>query len=271
MNTVAGLSKKSRPKLAKLLRDTKGTISVEQAAGSLSLSPKNAAKTLAWWARQGWLSRVRRGLYVPVPLEARTGDVALEDPLIVADRLFAPCYVGGWSAAEHWGLTEQIFRSILVMTTQKPHNRKPAIKGTTFVLRTISPASLFGTKPNWRGRVKVNVSDPSRTVLDLMDDPVLGGGLRPSVDVLQSYLRSEMKDLKLLVSYAERLGNGAVFKRLGFLLERFASAERETIEACQKRITKGNVKLGPSLRADRLVTAWRLWVPESWAKERWND
>jgi len=271
MNTLAGLGKKSRAKLAKLLRDTKGTISVGQAAESLSLPPKNAAKTLAWWAMQGWLSRVRRGLYIPVSLEARTGDVALEDQLIVAERLFAPCYIGGWSAAEQWGLTEQIFRSILVMTTKKPRNRKSVIKGTTFVLRTILSESLFGTKPIWRGRVKVNVSDPSRTVLDLMDDPTLGGGLRPSVDVLQSYLGSEMKDLKLLVSYAERLGSGAAFKRLGFLLERFAPSELETIEACRTRITKGNSKLDSSLPADRLVTRWRLWVPEGWAKERKND
>ncbi len=271
MDSMAGLGKTSRMKLANLLRDTKGTISVEQTTGSLGLPPKVAAKALAVWANQGWLSRVRRGLYVPVPLEARTCDVTLEDPWLVAERIFAPCYIGGWSAVEQWGLTEQIFRSILVMTTRKPRNRKPSVKGTAFVVRTILPGSLFGLKPVWRGQVKVSVSDPSRTVLDLMDDPVLGGGLRPSVDVLQSYLRSDAKDLKLLVSYAERLDSGAAFKRLGFLLEKFAPAERETIEACRKRITKGNAKLDPSLPADRLVTAWRLWVSEGWAKEPRND
>jgi hypothetical protein len=42
MSDIAGLGKKSRTKLAKLLRDTKGTISVEQAVGSLGLSPKVA-------------------------------------------------------------------------------------------------------------------------------------------------------------------------------------------------------------------------------------
>src|SRR5712692_4407532 len=127
MNTVAGLGRKSRTKLANLLREAKGTISVDQAAKSFNQSPKDAAKTLAAWAKQGWLSRVRRGLYVPVPLEARTGDVALEDPLIIADRLFEPCYIGGWSAAEYLDLTEQIFRSVLVMTTKKPRDRKPTI------------------------------------------------------------------------------------------------------------------------------------------------
>ena len=43
------------------------------------------------------MSRVRRGLYVSVPLESRTADVPLEDPWLIAERLFAPCYIGGWA------------------------------------------------------------------------------------------------------------------------------------------------------------------------------
>jgi len=244
---------------------------VQQAAASLGVSAKDAAKTLARWTKQGWLSRVRRGLYVPVPLESSTGNVALEDPWIIADRLFPPCYIGGWSAAEHWDLTEQIFRSVLVMTTTKPRNRQPEIKGQKFVVRTILPASLFGTKPVWRGPVKVAVSDPTRTVLDMLDDPSLGGGIRPTADVLQSYLKSKSKDMELLVSYAKRLNSGAVFKRLGFLLERYATEETATIKACRSCLTTGNVKLDPSLPAERLLTAWRLWLPATWAKDKSRD
>jgi len=43
---------------------------------------------------------------VSVPLESRTADVPLEDPWLIAERLFAPCYIGGWSAAEYLDLTE---------------------------------------------------------------------------------------------------------------------------------------------------------------------
>ncbi len=271
MSTFAGIGRDSRTKLAKLLREARGTISVQQAAGSLGVPDKEAAKTLARWTEQGWLSRVRRGLYVPVPLESSTGDVALDDPWIIAARLFAPCYIGGWSAAEHWDLTEQIFRSVLVMTTTKPRNRRPVIKGQKFVVRTILPSSLFGTKPVWRGQVKVDVSDPTRTVVEMLDDPNLGGGIRPTADVLQSYLKSKSKDLELLVAYAKRLDSGAVFKRLGFLLERFAPEEKPTIEACRSRLTAGNVKLDPSLPAERLLTAWRLWLPATWTKEQPRD
>lgn len=79
---------------------------------------------------------------------------------------------------------------------------------------------MFGLKPVWRGQVKVSVSDPSRTILDVLNDPLLGGGLRSTVDFLTNYLKSDKRDLDLLIDYADRLGNGAVFKRLGFLLER---------------------------------------------------
>ncbi len=85
--------------------------------------------------------------------------------------------------------------------------------------------------------------------------------------MLKNYLRSEMRDLNLLVKYARNLGNGAVFKRLGFLLERNAPAEKNIIKKCQTDLTQGNVKLDTSLKSDRLITRWKLWVPESWKTE----
>jgi predicted transcriptional regulator of viral defense system len=266
METISGLGRVGRERLSSLLRDTNGTISVKDASKILSVSAVDAAKMLARWRKSGWLSRVRRGLYIPVPLESRTADVSLEDAWIIADSLFAPCYIGGWSAAEHWSLTEQVFRTVVVITTQKPRDRAPNIKGTKFLLRTVMPRAMYGLKTVWRGKVKVSVSDPTRTVLDMLDTPQLGGGLRSTSDILVSYLSSDNKNTKQLIEYADRLENGAVFKRLGFLLERFAPEETELIEQCQLRMTKGNSKVDPSVTAPRLITRWRLWVPENWAK-----
>jgi predicted transcriptional regulator of viral defense system len=262
----SGLGKNSRQRLAEVLRHTKGTISVQQAAEALKLPPNKTAKILSRWAEQGWLSRVRRGLYIPVPLEARSPDISPEDPWIIAERLYGPCYIGGWSAAEHWHLTEQIFRTVLVMTTRRVRDRKPEIKGIHFQVRTVSEDALFGTKTVWRAQVRVQVADPSRTIIDLMDDPALGGGLRSTTDIFQNYLNSEHKNLDLLIAYAERLGNKTVFKRLGFLTERFAPAEENLIEACRTRLSKGNSKLDPALSSPRLVTSWKLWVPEGWTR-----
>lgn len=267
MNKISGIGKGDRKKLSAIFRETKGTISVQDAANILKTTSTDAAKMLSRWASKSWLSRVRRGLYVRMPLESYTTDIPVEDSWIIADRLFSPCYIGGWSAAEYWDLTEQIFRTVVVITTKKPRNRSPIIKGTELILRTISEKALFGIKPVWRGQVKVSVSDPSRTIIDLLTDPKLGGGIRPTKDIFSNYLRSEEKNIDLMIEYAKRLENGAVFKRLGFLLERLAPDQTQSIQICRDNLTKGLAKLDPSLYSEKLVTRWRLWVPTNWEKE----
>lgn len=264
-DSMAGLGKVSRGQLSSILRKTTGTVTPELAAKTLALTQIEAAKLLARWAKQGWLQRVRRGIYVPVALESERADSSPEDAWIIAEAAFAPCFISGWSAAEHWGLTEQVFRTVLVSTSRRPRNREPTMGGIGFRLRTVGKKEFFGLKTVWRGRARVQVTDASRTIIDLLADPSLGGGLRSSVDMLQNYLASkEYRNVVQLVSYAETLGIGAVFKRLGFLLEQFAPDERDAIAQCAHSLTQGNAKLDPALPGEKLVTAWRVWLPKGW-------
>lgn len=266
MAMLTGIGKLDRERLAAILRGTKGTVLVAQAAAILGVNPSDAAKMLSRWHKKGWLSRVKRGIYVPVPLEASSANVSLEDPWQIAATLYAPCYIGGWSAAEHWDLTEQLFRTTVVMTQLTPRDRNPVIKGTTFLLCTVNEKKMFGLKTIWRDQVKVSVSDPTRTILDMLAEPRLGGGIRSVNDMLMNYLHSEAKNLEQLIGYADQLGNGAVFKRMGFLLEQQAPSEQSAIAQCAQRLTKGNARIDPKQPAERLVSRWRLWVPESWLK-----
>lgn len=262
MSAVGGLGRASRQRLARVLRQAKGAISPADASRALNVEQTEAARLLANWSAQGWLTRVRRGLYVPVPLESSTADLPLEDAWLIAERLFAPCYIGGWSAAAHWGFTEQLFRSTLVFTTRRPRARRVEARGAVFVVRTIEKRAMFGLRPIWRGKAKVNISDPTRTVLDLLDTPALGGGIRAVLDMVNSYFGSAHRDPKLLIRYADQLGNKAVFKRLGYLAATFLPNEPEIVTECRKRLSAGNAKLDPKLPARRLATAWRLWISE---------
>jgi len=265
-SSLSGLGRTSRAQLAAVLRQSPGTVTPSMVEETLAIPRINAAKLLARWAEQGWLQRVRRGIYVAVPLESERADSPPEDSWIIAEAAFAPCYISGWSAAEHWGLTEQVFRTVLISTTRRVRDREPRMGGIGFRLRTVSKKAFFGLKTVWRGRTRVSVSDPSRTIIDLLFDPSLGGGLRSAVDMLQNYLASkEHRDVTQLVTYAETLGVGAVFKRLGYLLAKFAPEEGEAIARCAKSLTMGNAKLDPALPVKKLVTAWRLWLPEGWS------
>ncbi|MEX2131370.1 MAG: type IV toxin-antitoxin system AbiEi family antitoxin domain-containing protein [Pseudohongiellaceae bacterium] len=263
---LSGLGKVSRSQLAAVLRQSPGTITPALVEQTLDIPRSKAAKLLARWAEQGWLQRIRRGIYIAVPLESERADSPPEDAWVIAEAAFSPCYITGWSAAEHWGLTEQIFRTVLVSTTRRVRDREPTMSGITFRIRTVGTNALFGLKSVWRGRTRVQVSDPSRTIIDLLADSSLGGGFRTSVDMFETYLASkDYRDISLLVTYAETLGVGAVFKRLGFLLSKYAPEEQSAIQRCADSLSAGNAKLDPSLPAAKLVTVWRLWLPEGWS------
>jgi predicted transcriptional regulator of viral defense system len=255
-----------RARLATVLRQAGQIVSVQDAATALNTDKKTAAKLLARWHSQRWLQRVGHGLYTVIPIDARATEQVLEDPLVLVPALFGRAYVGGWSAAEHWDLTEQLFRDTLVFTTKSIRSRKHDVHGITFMLRHINGEAFFGTRTIWRGQTKVQISDIHRTMVDMLADPATGGGSRHVADCFQEYIRHKDANPHILIEYAERLGNGAVFKRMGFLAETM-SDQKELVEASRARLTQGNAKLDPAVKSPRLVRAWRLWIPETWSRK----
>jgi len=262
-----GLSATSRSQLSRLLRDNPPVVTPGDAAAALGLTPLLAARKLAAWSRAGWLARIRRGAYVPVPIESETPDIALDDTWAIAKAMFEPCYIGGWSAAEHWGLTEQIFGSLCVMTTTRPRDRKPVLRKARFELHTVPATHFIGLKTVWRGGTRVQVSDPARTFIDMLAVPALGGGIRHVAEMLTNLLRDQPREGDRLSDHAAKLGIGSVYKRLGFLLQRDHPNQEALIAVCRANLSAGYAKLDPALPADRLVTVWRVWVPTSELRE----
>ncbi len=252
-----------RKRLAAVIGRAGPLIDVTTASEALNLPRAQAAKTLARWQQQGWIRRISRGVYAPVPLDTLAHEQVLPDPWILVPLLFDPAYVAGWSAAEHWELTEQIFRSICVVTARSVRPREQMIHGVPFVFRHVPAERIFGTRTVWRENTKIQVSDIHRTMADMLNDPAIGGGIRHVDDCLGAYLEKKEADLDQLITYADRIGNGAIFKRLGFLLTR-RRIEVKWLDACAARLTEGNAKLDPALQCPRLVRRWRLWIPESW-------
>jgi len=256
---TGGISRENRGLLERLHRGMPAVFGVEDAAKALELDHDAAGRLLRYLARRGWLSRVRRGLYVAVPLDARRPGEWSEDLWVAADRAFTPCYIGGWSACEHWDLTEQLSRTLLVVTGRTVHKRDVTLQGLPIRLTSRPKDKLFGTKHVWRGQVRVDVSDPSRTIIDILDDPRLGGGMRNVADVLGEYMASSHRDDTLLISYGDRLGNRTVFKRLGYLIEHRGIDDPALVEACMQRRSAGVTVLDPSVKTPgRILRRWQL-------------
>lgn len=264
MAKLAGLTEQSRAKLGLLLQSLNGNITPMNAARLLNVTPRDASLRLAKYARNGWLTRVKRGYYVPVDVEAEDPTFANSNPWVIASNSFSPCYIGGWSALEYWGFTEQIYNEILVFTSRNIRKSSQLLLGSKFKLKRVTKQNSFGLKTIWIDDQKVSVSDPTRTIIDILSDIELAGGIRSAFDALKQYLASEYKSLTLLDEYAGKLNNKTVYKRLGFLMERIPNSDKSFLKLCKKKLSKGNSKLDPTLDADYLVTRWKLWIPKSW-------
>jgi len=259
-------SSRTREELATVLRSTDGWITVADAAIALGLDRKSAAKRLARWTEQGWLRRIQRGHYAPIPLERQHPEAPLEEPWAVVPHLLPDGYVGGWTAAHHWDLTEQVFRDVCVFAPGR--SRRVDRAGSTFVVFPAPGERSFGMRTHWVGSAKVLVSDPERTLVDMLDTPRAGPGIQQVVDCLENYARSSTAHFERLVDYAGRIGNGAVFKRLGFLLEEGHHATPEILAICRRSLTKGLAKLDPAIHCPHIVSRWRLRLPVSWVDRR---
>ncbi len=270
---LAGIGKLSRKRLSEVLRRAKGgCITSKNVAEFLNVSTTQARAFLSSWAANGWVHRIRRGIYAPIDIAATSSDMSLIDPWIVANELFAPCYVGGWSAAEHWGFTEQIFESTPVITSRHINGKKQTADGLIFLIKKCKTERMFGLKSVWKEQLKIQVSDPHKTIIDMFDDPSIGGGIRSVIDFFGQYLSSSHFNADILFEYAMRMNNKAIFKRLGFVLSKIKPDAIALIEHCKQNISQGNSQLDPQLKGNRLLKKWRLWLPENFEKQmNWTD
>lgn len=255
----SGISAESRAALATLTGYGRRFVTVSDVVQSLHVDRQQAARRLARWAEQGWLRRVRRDLYVPVPVDALNPEAWSEDPLVLASAVWDPCYVTGWTAANHWGMSEQVFRTTVIKTTQRVRQSSQRLLDNDFLLTYTSPESLtWGMHQEWRAERRIRIADPARTVVDLLADLRLGGGARLAAEVLSAYL--EEHDPSRLIQYGDRVSNRAMFKRLGFLGEH-VGADAALLAECETRLSAGFPLLDPTQPRQGVRSArWRLVV-----------
>jgi len=252
-----GISTSGRAELA-VVAGRRRFVSPDDAAADLGVDPRVAARKLAHWAEKGWLRRVRRGLYIPVPVEAERPEAWSADPMVVANEVWNPCYFTGWTAASHWSLTEQVFRTTVLKTAQRVRSSRERLLDSEYLLSHVGGDELeWGLESVWHEEVRLKIADPARTVVDILDEPRLAGGIRHAAEILDTYL--DEHDPLSLVGYGDRLGNRTVFKRLGYLVEALGREELELLAECHDRLSAGIAQLDPDAPPDGpRVPAWSL-------------
>jgi predicted transcriptional regulator of viral defense system len=214
-------------------------------------------KLLHGLAKRRWLQRLEKGKYLIVPLSAGMDSHYTENELVIASHLIAPYYISYWTALSHYGLTEQPTRTVYIAITKR---RQPlTLHGVTYRFITLTRQKFFGYTRDWIGDKPVQMADRAKTLVDCLDHPELCGGI---IEIAKGLWRSRNKvDWKQLTTYAQRMGNGAVLKRLGYLLQVLELGPANFSERFRTRLTAGYVVLDPlAPRKGSHNARWRLLI-----------
>ena len=184
--------------------------------------------------RSGRLEPLKRGTYA---LKNPPPGTEIH-PFAIAMALVQPAAISHWSALVHHGFTTQMPKMVQVsvpgkvMTpemrrgeTYQPRGRTVwRALGMEIEIILIQPRAFFGHQKIWVSSWKqVVITDPERTVLDLVARPEVFGGLSAALDILEEIL--PRINLQGLVRYGLDYQVGAVIKRLGWCLENLRVAE----------------------------------------------
>lgn len=212
----------------------------------LALEPRQrpfAAQILKRLQDKGWLARVARGRFAVIPLSSgATGSAQLHE-FAVAMELVHPAAIAYLSALSHHGLTEQLPRTVFVATNHPVRQRHRESLGNTFRIVSLRPHKYFGLEKAWVDDHAFSVTNLEKTIIDALDLPNHAGGLGLVATALGSHW--DRLDEQRLREYADRIGNSAAAKRLGFLMESLGLGDAEALKTAVT-LGAGYPRLDPS-------------------------
>lgn len=179
----------------------------------------NVQKDVLWvilsrLEKKGWIERVEKGKYMIIPIGAEKGMYTLNE-FIIGSLLVKPYAVAYWSALHHYGLTEQIPNTVFIQTTARKKRQKIRVFGVDYRIVRVKESKLFGIRKEWIEETQVNITDREKTIIDCLDKPQYCGGL---IEAAKALKNGEF-DKNKLTSYAKKIGNSGVIRRLGYLCD----------------------------------------------------
>ena len=234
--------------LSRLASSRKSIFTVDDLAKALGRPSHQVWRTLTSLVDRGWATRLVKGVYLIVPLEAGPESAWSEDSLVVATYLAKPAAVAYWTACHHWNWTEQIPRTVFVQTPRRVRTATRKVMGVQYRLIRVQANKFFGTVRRTAGQGQFTVTDREKTLVDALDHPEFCGGIRQLIEILPA--AGQAVNWDRVDEYLRRLGSGAAYKRLGLLVEHLGEKVRipdrvERVERWRSLLTGGYAPLEP--------------------------
>jgi len=217
---------------------------------------ESTAHTLTYrYLKQGYISRVRRGLYVANDLLTKASSV---NKYRIASKISPTSYVSHHSAFEYYGLQNQV--SYFVNVSSETPFANFDFESTTYSY--ISSRLSQGVIKQIDG---VQVTDIERTILDGINDFGKVMGLE---ELLRCISLIPSLDERRLLEYLSDYGKQVLYQKTGYILEHLKTELRLSdrfFEICEATIGESKRYLSSEklLMDTKYNETWRLVVPKN--------
>lgn len=192
----------------------KKIFTTDDAAEAFDVTRDSLNVILSRMEKEGVIERLERGKYLVIPLSSRSGEYTLHE-FVIGSELVEPYAVAYWSALNHHGLTEQIPYTIFIQTTSRKSKWDFEVIGVRYLIIRVKESKFYGLEKIWIEDKQVNVTDKEKTIVDCLDKPEYCGGV---IEVAKALKYQDFGQEKLS-TYAVRIGNSGVIRRLGYLCD----------------------------------------------------
>lgn len=238
---------------------TRPTFSIEDARRTLGHEVSDhTSQFLERLQTKGWIRRIRRGRFAVIPLSSGEDRTLQLHEFVVAMELVSPAVIAYWSALNHHGMTEQLPRTVFVATNHTVRRPPREVFGVKYKIISIKPEKFFGIQKDWIDEMPFSVTDKEKTIIDGLDLPQYAGGVAEIAKAISNHW-TDISETRLL-EYAGQIGNSAVAKRLGYLMETIGKGDAEALRKAVK-LAPGFSPLDPAMpRQGKYNRRWGLLV-----------
>jgi len=184
---------------------------------------------------------IERGKYLLAPAKSGVEGYWSEHTFKILNKLIDKYYVSYWTALHYWGMTEQIPRTIYVVTTKIKKDIEFFGEKIQFV--TVIPKKFYGYVKKKIDDDYFTIATREKTIIDCLDRPTYCGGVSELLKGL--YTARDQINFDYLINIAVKSDTSSVQRRLGYLLEKSGLSREHEYKRLKKNF-KGFRWLDPS-------------------------
>lgn len=248
----------------------------EQFAKVADGNTRNTVKALlTHHIKQGHVVRVRKGLFASIPYGADPATYPI-NPFLLGGYVAPDAVLGYHTALAFYQVTYSVSYRFIYLTQQKtrPFNfRSEQFINTAFpqALLDKGKRDVFVNTEDVQG-LPVRVTSLERTLVDVLDRPLLGGGWE---EIWRSLDMIERLKIDNIIKYALLLDNSITTAKVGFYLsqrQQELKVSPAQLEQLLKHIPKSPRYIDATAKKNgKIVADWNLIIPTGLLNKDWQE